>query len=97
MIFSNRELLRRLGCPLLLVDDLFSLDEGELAKLHPIHALIFLFKWVDTSASGSDRSMAGRYDRDFPGFFAHQTVQNACAVSTYVRHLTLNRSDKYRH
>ena len=58
------------------MDDLYSLDTETLASLQPIHALIFLFKWV----SNADESGAGTYDDDFPGFFAHQTVQNACAT-----------------
>lgn len=62
----------------LVVDDLYSLDADVLSALQPIHALIFLFKWVanaDESGGGS-----GTYDDDFPGFFAHQVVNNACAT-----------------
>ena len=61
-----------------LVDDLYTLDPESLATLQPLHALIFLFKWVPTSDPSS--STAGEYDRDFPGFFAHQVVNNACAT-----------------
>ena len=60
------------------MDDLYSLDTAALADLQPIHAFIFLFKWVsnqDESGGGS-----GVYDEDFPGFFAHQVVNNACAT-----------------
>ncbi|KAH7876822.1 hypothetical protein F5879DRAFT_967327 [Lentinula edodes] len=72
-VFS--ELLKTLGVPLI-VDDLYSLDSESLASLQPLHALIFLFKWVSTSSD----SMSGNYDPEFPGFFAHQVVNNACAT-----------------
>lgn len=61
----------------MVVDDLYSLDAETLASLGPTHALIFLFKWVaNTDESGG---ATGAYDPAFPGFFAHQVVQNACA------------------
>ncbi|KAK1225290.1 hypothetical protein PQX77_011809 [Marasmius sp. AFHP31] len=70
------ELLKTLGVPFI-VDDLYSLDDESLAALQPLHALIFLFKWVPQS---SDHQPAGQYDTDFAGFFAHQVVNNACAT-----------------
>ncbi|KAJ3521504.1 hypothetical protein NMY22_g12289 [Coprinellus aureogranulatus] len=74
------ELLKTLGVPLI-VDDLYSLDSETLAALKPIHALIFLFKWVASGDSSTHPgSSAGTYDSDFPGFFAHQVVNNACAT-----------------
>ncbi|KAJ3754075.1 hypothetical protein EV360DRAFT_87180 [Lentinula raphanica] len=72
-VFS--ELLKTLGVPLI-VDDLYSLDSESLSSLQPLHALIFLFKWVSTPSD----TMSGTYDPDFPGFFAHQVVNNACAT-----------------
>ncbi|EAU91558.1 ubiquitin-specific protease [Coprinopsis cinerea okayama7 len=78
------ELLKSLGVPLI-VDDLYSLDAESLAALKPIHALIFLFKWVPTK--DSDGGPAGTYDPDFPGFFAHQVVNNACATLAVVNAL----------
>ncbi|KAK7472976.1 hypothetical protein VKT23_001080 [Stygiomarasmius scandens] len=69
------ELLKTLGVPLI-VDDLYSLDSETLAALQPLHALIFLFKWIPTP----EESTAGTYDPEFPGFFAHQVVNNACAT-----------------
>lgn len=33
-------------------DDLYTLDESTLSTLRPIHALIFLFKWVGGAGSG---------------------------------------------
>ena len=65
----DSELLKTLGVPLV-VDDLYSLDAEILAALQPLRALIFLFKWV----GGGDEKGGGegRYDEEFPGFFAHQ-------------------------
>ncbi len=72
-----RELLKTLGVPLV-VDDLYSLDSASLAEFQPLHALVFLFKWVAGQSGGP--SSGGKYDPDFPGFFAHQVVNNACAT-----------------
>jgi len=71
------ELLKSLGVPLQ-VDDLYSLDAEALASVQPIYALIFLFKWV----AGTDEKggASGTYDEEFPGFFAQQVVNNACAT-----------------
>jgi ubiquitin carboxyl-terminal hydrolase L5 len=60
----------------LIVDDLYSLDSETLAALQPLHALIFLFKWIPSSADSAQPT----YDPDFSGFFAHQVVNNACAT-----------------
>ena len=70
-------MLKTLGVPLV-VDDLYSLDATALAEFQPLHALIFLFKWVSTGSA--EPSVGGQYDPDFPGFFAHQVVNNACAT-----------------
>ncbi|THH09452.1 hypothetical protein EW145_g2014 [Phellinidium pouzarii] len=71
------ELLKTLGVKLV-VDDLYSLDTETLSTLQPIHALIFLFKWVSNQDERGGGS--GTYDDAFPGFFAHQVVNNACAT-----------------
>ncbi|KAI0055749.1 cysteine proteinase [Artomyces pyxidatus] len=71
------ELLKTLNVPLV-VDDLYSLDSASLASLQPLRALIFLFKWLP--GAGEPSSTGGQYDTDFPGFFAHQVVNNACAT-----------------
>ncbi|KAE9408613.1 ubiquitin-specific protease [Gymnopus androsaceus JB14] len=71
-VFS--ELLKTLGVPMI-VDDLYSLDAESLASLQPLRALIFLFKWVSTPSE-----LPVNYDPEFPGFFAHQVVNNACAT-----------------
>jgi ubiquitin carboxyl-terminal hydrolase L5 len=77
---THSELLKTLGLPLI-VDDLYSLDSDSLASLQPIHALIFLFKYINPSnQQTAPNPNAGYPDPDFPGFFAHQTVNNACAT-----------------
>ena len=60
----------------MIVDDLYSLDPTTLAEHQPIHAFIFLFKWI----SSHSETISGQYDREFPGYFAHQVVNNACAT-----------------
>jgi ubiquitin carboxyl-terminal hydrolase L5 len=79
------ELLNSLGVPYI-VDDLYSLDPEALSSLQPLHALIFLFKWLP-STSSEPSSTAGQYDAEFPGFFAHQTVNNACATLAVINAL----------
>lgn len=78
------ELLQSLGVPLV-VDDLYSLDEGALETLQPLRALIFLFKWLP--GAGEPEATGGTYDNEFPGFFAHQTVNNACATLAVINAL----------
>jgi len=78
--------LNRLEVPYI-VDDLYSLEPESLAALQPVHALIFLFKWVPELASNSSNDNIGHYDTDFPGFFAHQTVNNACATLAVINAL----------
>lgn len=80
-----RELLKTLGVPYI-VDDLYSLDPEALSALKPLHALIFLFKWLPSS-TGEPNSVVGQYDTDFPGFFAQQTVNNACATLAVINAL----------
>lgn len=82
---AYRELLKTLGVPYI-VDDLYSLDQEALAALQPLHALIFLFKWLPQTGD-EPRIVAGEFDHDFPGFFAHQTVNNACATLAVVNAL----------
>ena len=61
------------------MDDLYSLESDSLAALQPLHALIFLFKWIPSSTEGTG-GHSGTDDPEFPGFFAHQVVNNACAT-----------------
>ncbi|KII91986.1 hypothetical protein PLICRDRAFT_36752 [Plicaturopsis crispa FD-325 SS-3] len=80
------ELLKTLGVPFI-VDDLYSLDPDSLASLQPLHALIFLFKWVSPSASNPNAKATGQPDAEFPGFFANQVVNNACATLAVINAL----------
>lgn len=70
-----------------IVDDLYSLDPDSLASLQPLHALIFLFKWVSPSASNPNAKATGQPDAEFPGFFANQVVNNACATLAVINAL----------
>lgn len=79
-IFSA--LLEDLGVRGLEFSELYSLDPALLASIQPIYALIFLFKYVDTSAnvdstSNTDR---GTPNSDANFYFAHQVINNACAT-----------------
>ncbi|KAI6026393.1 hypothetical protein BKA83DRAFT_4242868 [Pisolithus microcarpus] len=79
------ELLKALGTPYI-VDDLHSLDPDALSALQPIRALIFLFKCLPLAAE-EQNCLGGEYDPDFTGFFAHQTVNNACATLAVINAL----------
>ncbi|KAI6121332.1 ubiquitin carboxyl-terminal hydrolase [Pisolithus sp. B1] len=79
------ELLKTLGTPYI-VDDLHSLDPDALSALQPICALIFLFKCLPL-ATEELSGLAGEYDPDFTGFFAYQTVNNACATLAVINAL----------
>ncbi|GMK54631.1 hypothetical protein CspeluHIS016_0112170 [Cutaneotrichosporon spelunceum] len=76
-VFS--ELLRNLGVTGLQVDDLYSLDADTLSQLKPIHALIFLFKWV---GQGGGAEAAGvEIDPSEAGvWFANQVINNSCGT-----------------
>lgn len=76
----HSELLKTLGVSTLVVDDLYSLDAAALSQLGAIHAFIFLFKWVSSGPTSDGSVHGGKYAPDFSGFFAHQTVNNACAT-----------------
>ena len=58
------------------VEELWGLDDEIIEQLEPMHALIFLFKWV----GGTDRVVDGTPAPDAPIFFAKQTITNACAT-----------------
>ena len=79
LMHFHRELLKTFGVSLI-VDDLYSLDPEALSVLQPLHALIFLFKWLPSSTLGASTTALGEPDPAFPGFFAHQVVNNACAT-----------------
>ncbi|KAH8052482.1 hypothetical protein JL722_10025 [Aureococcus anophagefferens] len=57
--------------------ELYSLDDGELARHAPVFGLIFLFKWTGEK---DDRATLS-FDEAPPGlFYAKQMVNNACAT-----------------
>jgi len=73
-------ILQDIGVKGLQVDDVYSLDPGTLAQLQPIHALIFLFKWVGRTAEpGGPESglMTGGVDGVY---FANQVITNSCGT-----------------
>jgi ubiquitin carboxyl-terminal hydrolase L5 len=85
-MYLHRELLKTFGVSLI-VDDLYSLDPEALSVLQPLHALIFLFKWLPSSTLGTGPTALGEPDPTFPGFFAHQVVNNACATLAVINAL----------
>jgi ubiquitin carboxyl-terminal hydrolase L5 len=62
------------------VEELYGLDKAFVTDLEPIYGFIFLFKW--DSAIESKRKKQSIQPTEIPPevFFAHQTVQNACAT-----------------
>ncbi|GAA5926250.1 uncharacterized protein JCM15063_000226 [Sporobolomyces koalae] len=82
-------LLHDLGVRGLEVEELWGLDADLLAQLAPVHALIFLFKWI----GGGNDKMDGAFDEpEGQHYFAHQVINNACA-SIALLNATLNIQD----
>ncbi|GAA5992938.1 hypothetical protein JCM5350_007811 [Sporobolomyces pararoseus] len=79
-------ILHDLGVKGLEVEELWGLDPDLLKQLEPVHALVFLFKWV----GGSTEKMDGAFvEPDGNHYFAHQVINNACA-SIALLNATLN-------
>ena len=88
------ELLEKLGCEGMEVEELYSLDDASLAALPHVYGLVFLFKWEkengesagsrDTDSAPSSWSMVktALTEEETPPdlFFAHQVTTNACAT-----------------
>ncbi|KAG0145655.1 hypothetical protein CROQUDRAFT_658449 [Cronartium quercuum f. sp. fusiforme G11] len=73
-------LLEELGVIGLQVEELWSLDKEALNRLEPVHALIFLFKYID-SHQNDPLKQAGTLEVPPPGtYFAQQVIANACAT-----------------
>jgi len=73
-------LLSELGVSGLQVEELWSLDNDSLDQLKPVHALIFLFKYLDSHHKDASK-LAGEQQPPPPGtWFAHQVITNACAT-----------------
>jgi ubiquitin carboxyl-terminal hydrolase L5 len=101
------QLLQEIGVKGLQVDDLYSLDPETLESLQPIHALIFLFKWVDPTADetkdNKDNEAAKKVggqlvsadeSSDCGVYFAQQVINNACATIAAVNAVS-STSSKY--
>jgi ubiquitin carboxyl-terminal hydrolase L5 len=69
--------MRELGVKGLEVEELYGLDPDLLAALHPVKALVFLFKWIGGDIASMDGKLVTPEDPAF--FFAQQTITNACA------------------
>lgn len=69
--------MRELGVKGLEVEELYGLDPDLLAALHPVKALVFLFKWIGGDIESMDGKLVTPEDPAF--FFAQQTITNACA------------------
>ncbi|TYJ54308.1 hypothetical protein B9479_005067 [Cryptococcus floricola] len=78
-VFS--QLLNDLGVKGLQVDDLYSLDAETLATLKPIHALIFLFKYVSSEEEKGGETQGVEVDPLSSGvWFANQVINNSCGT-----------------
>ncbi|KAK4704083.1 hypothetical protein P7C70_g2128, partial [Phenoliferia sp. Uapishka_3] len=83
-------LLAELGVKGLEVSELWGLDAELLNDLKPVHALIFLFKWI---GNGNATKPDGTFETpDGPHYFAHQVINNACA-SIAILNATMNIRD----
>ncbi|KZP12376.1 hypothetical protein FIBSPDRAFT_1050095 [Athelia psychrophila] len=77
---AQDELSKKLGVPLIL-DNLHSLGPGTLTTLQPLHALMFLFKYISPSSSSASLGSTGTPDPDFAGFFAEPASRGYAATS----------------
>ncbi|KKA30544.1 hypothetical protein TD95_003637 [Thielaviopsis punctulata] len=88
-------LLESLGVKGVQFEELISLDPSMLAQLQPVYGVIFLFKYpTDQPYTSSSGPQDGTYDHSAAEsmFFAHQTIQNACATQALLSVL-LNKTD----
>ncbi|KAM0751694.1 hypothetical protein T439DRAFT_300694 [Meredithblackwellia eburnea MCA 4105] len=83
-------LLQELGVEGLEVAELWGLDSALLQELYPVHALIFLFKWI---GHGDPATADGKQETpEVQHYFAHQVINNACA-SIAILNAALNIED----
>ncbi|ODN05383.1 Ubiquitin carboxyl-terminal hydrolase isozyme L5 [Orchesella cincta] len=88
------ELIREFGCKGLQVEELWSLEEEDFNRLKPVHGLIFLFKWIGPSTSGSSGGSVVEDSRLEKIFFPRQVINNACASFAIISTLmNLEHSD----
>ncbi|PKS11653.1 hypothetical protein jhhlp_001804 [Lomentospora prolificans] len=88
-------LLENLGVKDVQFEELLSLDPTSLSALHPVYGVIFLFRFpTDRPYAGDGAPLDGTYDEPASEsiFFAHQTIQNACATQALLS-VVLNRDD----
>jgi ubiquitin carboxyl-terminal hydrolase L5 len=76
------ELLEKLGCKDVEVEELWSLDDSVLASLQLCYGLIFLFEWKRHEQKEHAASQQPLGEDEIPHnlFFAHQVTTNACAT-----------------
>lgn len=89
--------MEKLGVENIEINDLYSIDSDTLRTLQPIHGLIFLFKYskLDREFATSNQPITGEYEGNYLDkgiFFAHQTIQNACATQA-VLNILFNLQD----
>lgn len=80
------EVLEKIGCNHVELEELWSLDEETLGQLQTtgnIYGLIFLFKWEKPSPAPSSAKAGPLSEDAIPPnlFFAHQTMTNAVSAS----------------
>lgn len=83
-------ILKELGTKGIEVEELYGLDPDLLSALHPVKALVFLFKWIGGDLAAMDGKLEMPEDPAF--FFAQQTITNACA-SQALLNAVLNIND----
>ena len=71
------ELIRGFGVTNVIVEELYELSTQNFTNLHPIHGLIFLFKWQKADDTKANIVRDNRLERLF---FAKQVINNACAT-----------------
>ncbi|KAL0932981.1 purine transporter [Colletotrichum truncatum] len=83
-------LLENLGVKGVQFEELLTLSPDELAPLHPIYGIIFLFRYP---SEGLPARPQESYDRDAAErlFFAQQTIQNACGTQALLS-VVLNKT-----
>ncbi|KAK5995874.1 Ubiquitin carboxyl-terminal hydrolase 2 [Cladobotryum mycophilum] len=88
-------LIENLGVKDVQFEELLTLDPSELLALQPLYGVIFLFKYpTDRPYATPDGPLDGSFDSDASQsiFFAHQTIQNACATQALLSVL-MNKAD----